>query len=78
LQTVIETGRTFLILVTENPALQKEIAHYLKTGHHDPYHHAWPEGGMLVRAQKMDAVFRNALIEDLHSPPLLLSHSSHF
>jgi hypothetical protein len=47
----------------ENPALEREIAHYLKTGHHDPYYSVWPEGGMLVCAQKMDAVLRKALIE---------------
>ena len=34
----------------------------LKTGDHDQYYRAWPEGGMLHRAQKMDAALREALI----------------
>jgi hypothetical protein len=46
----------------ENPALESEIERYLKTGHHDQYYRAWPEGGMLHRAQKMDAALREALI----------------
>ena len=47
----------------ENPALESEIERYLKTGDHDQYYRAWPEGGMLLRAQKVDAALRKALIE---------------
>ncbi len=46
----------------KNPALESEIERYLKTGDHGQYYRAWPEGGMLHRAQKMDAVLREALI----------------
>jgi hypothetical protein len=46
----------------KNPAVESEIERYLKTGDHDQYYRAWPEGGMLYRAQKMDAALREALI----------------
>lgn len=46
-----------------NPALESEIERYLKTGDHDEYYRAWPEGGMLLRAQKVSAVLRDALID---------------
>jgi hypothetical protein len=52
-----------LTVVSDNPALETEIARYLKTGDYDPYYRAWPEGGMLVRAQKVDAALREALIK---------------
>jgi len=51
--------------VTENPDVQREIAHYLKTGSHNPACFAWPEGGILVRAQKMNEALRSALIEEV-------------
>jgi len=47
----------------ENPAFKEEIERYLKTGNHDQYYGAWLEGGMLFRAQKVDAALREALIE---------------
>jgi len=47
----------------ENPAVKREISHYVQTGDYDHAYRAWPEGGVLVRAQKMDAALRNALIE---------------
>jgi len=46
-----------------NPALESEIERYLKTGDHDQYYRAWPDGGMLLRAQKVSAALRDALIE---------------
>jgi hypothetical protein len=45
-----------------SPALKLEIERYLQTGGHDLYYRAWPEGGILHRAQMMDAVLRKALI----------------
>jgi hypothetical protein len=47
----------------ENPAVKREISHYVQTGDYDHAYRAWPEGGVLVRAQKMNAALRNALIE---------------
>ena len=44
------------------PALKQEIERYLQTGDYDVYFRAWPEGGMLHRAQMTDAVLRKALI----------------
>lgn len=38
-----------------NLALEGEIERYLKTGDYDVYYRAWPEGGMLLRAQKVSA-----------------------
>ncbi len=46
-----------------NPALECEIERYLKTGDHDQYYRAWPAGGMLLRARKVSAALREALIE---------------
>jgi hypothetical protein len=59
-----------LSLANENPALDIEIARYLKTGDYDPYYRAWPEGGMLVRAQKIDAahIFHNCKRETIGLP----------
>jgi hypothetical protein len=65
-----------LNIVTENTALEREIAHYLQTGDYDPYYRAWPEGGMLVRAQKMEAVLRNALIKAVRKRTQDISPSS--
>jgi hypothetical protein len=45
-----------------SPALKQEIERYLQTGDYDVYYRAWPEGGMLHRAQMTDAVLRKALI----------------
>jgi hypothetical protein len=45
-----------------SPSLKQEIERYLQTGDHDLYYRAWPEGGMLHRAQMMDSVLRKALI----------------
>ena len=45
-----------------SPALKKEIERYLQTGDYDLYYRAWPEGGILHRAQMMEAVLRKELI----------------
>ena len=45
-----------------SPALKKEIERYLQTGDYDLYYQAWPEGGILHRAQMMEAVLRKELI----------------
>jgi hypothetical protein len=45
-----------------SPAFKQEIERYLQSGDHDLYYRAWPEAGMLHRAQMTDAVLRKALI----------------
>jgi hypothetical protein len=45
-----------------SPALKQEIERYLQTGDYDLYYRAWPEGGILHRAQMMEAVLRKELI----------------
>jgi hypothetical protein len=45
-----------------SPALKQEIERYLQTGDYDLYYRAWPEGGILHRAQMMAAVLRKELI----------------
>ena len=53
--------------MTEREAsVAAEIERHLHTGETDPYHAAWPEPGLMARANRAHEDLRGALVREVH------------